>query len=370
MNAMPDKERPRSAAKPRPKQLEPRARPVVTNAPVAPLRRRRFERGGRSRPPLERMLRIHQAIQSGRYPNATTLARELEVSAKSIVRDLQFMRDRLDLPIEYDDRRWGYFYTQEVSAFPNLQITEGELFALLVAEKAVQQYRGTNFERPLVSALKKLADALPETVSLQWSDWDQTISFRTSAEPVLNLEVFDALARAVARREQIELAYRKPGCSEADRRVVDPYHLANINGEWFLFAFDHLRRDLRTFVPARIQSVRPTSRRFVRPRGFSVDRQLRGSFGVHSAEGRFDVVLRFTPRVADYIREKRWHPSQVLADRPDGGVELRLKLSSLIEIRRWILGWGGEATVVRPPELADAVCQAAQAILDTRIADR
>ena len=154
MNAMPDKERPRSAAKPRPKQLEPRARPVVTNAPVAPLRRRRFERGGRSRPPLERMLRIHQAIQSGRHPNATTLARELEVSAKSIVRDLQFMRDRLDLPIEYDDRRWGYFYTQEVSAFPNLQITEGELFALLVAEKAVRQYRGTNFERALVSALK------------------------------------------------------------------------------------------------------------------------------------------------------------------------------------------------------------------------
>lgn len=321
-------------------------------------------RRGWSRPPLERMLRIHQAIQSGRHPNATTLARELEVSPKSIVRDLQFMRDRLNLPIAYEERRWGYCYTQEVSAFPSLQITEGELFALLVAEKAVQQYRGTNFERPLLSALKKMSDALPDPVSLHWADWDRTISFRTSAEPILNLGVFDVLAKAAARRQQIDLAYRKPGRREIERRLVDPYHLANINGEWYLFAYDHLRRDLRTFVPARIQSVRPTGHRFVRPRGFSVDRQLRGSFGVHSAEGCFDVVLRFSPAVADYIREKRWHSSQVLKPLRGGRVELRLKLSSLAEIQRWILGWGGEASVVGPPELAAGVRRAAQAILD------
>ena len=63
----------------------------------------------------------------------------------------------MDLPIEYDGARHGYYYSQEVSAFPSLQISEGELFALLVAEKALQQYRGTSFEKPLVSALKKSA---------------------------------------------------------------------------------------------------------------------------------------------------------------------------------------------------------------------
>src|SRR5437879_3782521 len=118
-----------------------------------------------SRPPLERMLRIHQAIQSGAYPNASSLARDLEVSTKSIHRDIEFMRDRLELPLEYNGPRFGYFYTQEVSSFPTLQITEGELFALLVAEKALQQYRGTNFERPLISAFKKKAASLPDPVS-------------------------------------------------------------------------------------------------------------------------------------------------------------------------------------------------------------
>ena len=99
-----------------------------------------------SRPPLERMLRIHQALQSGKFPNASTLAREIEVATKTIHRDIEFMRDRLGLPVEYDSARIGYHYTEQVSAFPNIQITEGELFALIVAEKALQQYRGTNFE--------------------------------------------------------------------------------------------------------------------------------------------------------------------------------------------------------------------------------
>src|SRR5437667_4450090 len=317
-----------------------------------------------SRPPLERMLRIHQAIQSGKYPNATTLARELEVSTKSIQRDVEFMRDRLDLPLEYDGQRFGYFYTQEVNSFPTLQITEGELFALLVAEKALQQYRGTTFEKPLLSAFKKMAAALPDTISLNLADWEQTISFRTSAEPILNLEIFDTLAQATSQHKQLELTYRKPGRKETEPRVVDPYHLANINGEWFLFAHCHLRNDIRTFVPARILEVKPTGAAFVRPHKFSLEKRLRDSFGVLTGPGEFNVVIAFDELAADYIREKRWHPSQQLTELEDGGVQLRLKLSSLAEIQRWILSWGGRATVLAPVELAESVKAAARAILD------
>lgn len=316
-----------------------------------------------SRPPLERMMRIHQAIQAGRFPNASTLARELEVSTKSVHRDLEFMRDRLDLPLEFFAARNGYRYTQEVGAFPTLQITEGELFALLVAEKAVEQYRGTNFEKPMLSALRKMAAALPDTISFNLADWEQTISFKTSAEPVLHLEVFDLLAKAMSRRQQLELVYRKPGQRQADTRLIDPYHLANINGEWFLFAHDHLRDAIRTFVPSRIQSVRPTGRTFVRPAKFSIQDLLAGSFSVHSGKDQHRVVIRFDPAVADFIREKKWHPSQEIKDLADGSLELRLRLSSLGEVQRWILSWAGGAVPLEPPALVASVRQAAQALL-------
>src|SRR5271156_6624099 len=157
------------------------------------------------------MLRIHQSLQSGKFPNASTLARELEVSTKSVHRDIEFMRDRLNLPIEFNKTRNGYFYDGEVSAFPTMQITEGEIFALVVAEKALQQYRGTSFEKPLLSAIKKMEQALPDTISLNLADIEQTISFRTRAEPILDLKIFDVLAKAVAQRRQLELHYRKPG---------------------------------------------------------------------------------------------------------------------------------------------------------------
>jgi len=312
-----------------------------------------------ARPPLERMMRIHQTIAARKYPNATTLSREIEVVPKTIHRDIEFMRDRLQLPIAYDDRKYGYYYTEEVSSFPSLQITEGELVALLVAEKALQQYRGTSFEKPLLSAFKKMEASLPDTVSLNLADWDQTISFRTSVEPILNLEVFDALSKATSHRKQLEIAYRKPGSQQTEQRVIDPYHLANVNGEWFLFAFDHLRRDIRTFAPSRIQNLRPTGHSFSRPSRFSVEKILRDSFGVVTGQGEHDVVIRFDSYAADYIREKRWHPSQQLRELKDGGVELRLKLSSLGEIQRWILGWGGSAVPLSPPELVASVHQAA-----------
>lgn len=317
----------------------------------------------RSRPPLQRMLHIHQAIQSAKYPTASDLAGELEVSSKSVHRDLDFMRDRLELPLEWDGSRRGYYYTQEVNAFPTMQMTEGELCALVVAEKALQQYRGTSFEKPLLSAIKKMEQSLPDTISLSLTDIEQTISFRTRAEPILDLKIFDSLAKGTAARKQLLIAYRKPGQQQTEQRVIDPYHLANINGEWFLFAFDHLRKDIRTFVPARIKAIKPTGRTFVRPQKFSLDQRLRDSFGVHSGNQPCDVVIRFNARAADYIREKKWHDSQQIRELKGGGLELRMTLSSLGEVERWVLGWAGDALVVKPPKLAASVKKAAKNIL-------
>jgi predicted DNA-binding transcriptional regulator YafY len=109
--------------------------------------------------------------------------------------------------------------------------------------------------------------------------------------------------------------------------------------------------------------VKPTGKTFDRPQKFSLEKRLRDSFGVHSGEGAYEVVIRFNARAADYVREKRWHPSQQLRELKGGGVELKLKLSSLSEIERWVLNWGGDAKVLKPRELVAAVKEAARKIL-------
>jgi predicted DNA-binding transcriptional regulator YafY len=71
-----------------------------------------------SRPPIERFQRIALRLSQGRFPNASTLAREMEVCTATIHRDIEFMRDRLGIPIEYDGARFGYFLAQPVSLCP------------------------------------------------------------------------------------------------------------------------------------------------------------------------------------------------------------------------------------------------------------
>ncbi|MBA3386985.1 MAG: HTH domain-containing protein, partial [Chthoniobacterales bacterium] len=80
---------------------------------------------GASRPPLERMMRIHARLKAEDYPNCRKIGEDLEVSSKTIQRDIDFMRDRLGLPIEYDALRFGFYYTEEVTSFPSIEVSEG-----------------------------------------------------------------------------------------------------------------------------------------------------------------------------------------------------------------------------------------------------
>src|SRR6266853_1259490 len=111
---------------------------------------------GFSRPPLQRMMRLHAALKSHHFPNCRKIAVELEVSPKTIQRDIDFMRDRLGLPIGYDAQQFGFYYTEAVTGFPSIEVSEGEITALFVAQKALAQYKGTPFERPLHSAFRRI----------------------------------------------------------------------------------------------------------------------------------------------------------------------------------------------------------------------
>src|SRR5882757_7737356 len=131
-----------------------------------------------SRPPLVRMLQLHQQLQAGSFPNCRKLADELEVSTKTIQRDIDFMRDQLGLPIEYDQLQFGFVYTEPVTSFPTIEVSEGEVIALLVAQKALEQYRGTPFEKPLRTAFAKITDGLKDKIGFHLGDVASGISFR------------------------------------------------------------------------------------------------------------------------------------------------------------------------------------------------
>jgi predicted DNA-binding transcriptional regulator YafY len=279
----------------------------------------------------------------------------LEVCPKTIQRDIEFMRDQMDLPIEYDAGRHGFFYSREVAAFPTVQVTEGELVALAVAQKALEQYRGTPFERPLEAAFQKLTDGLSEKISFTWTHVEGSVSFRQTGTTVPDLKLFEKLGEAVFSSHEVEFDYLKPGAEAPERRRVQPYHVACIDGQWYLFGQDLVREGIRTFALTRMRALRILGKPFRRPLGFSIDSLLAASFGVFHGGKPQAVRLRFSRAVARFVMERRWHASQKDAALKGGGCELAMKVVDSPELRRWILSWGAEVEVLAPATLREEV---------------
>src|SRR5437868_2188260 len=314
-----------------------------------------------SRPPLERMMRMHQKLKAGRYPNCRKLADELEVSAKTVQRDIDFMRYRLGLPIEYDQLHFGFYYTEPVSSFPNVEISEGELVALYIGQKALAQYKGTSFEAPLSTALRKITDGLRDTISMTWSDLDSAVSFRSAGRSTADLHLFEQLSQAVFKQLEVRFDYKKPEGTRYEERYAQPYHLGCVENLWYLFAFDLERQQLRTFALPRIRNLRISKARFHRPDDFSIGRFLGESFGVFAkpSKTRYTVCTRFDAFAAPRIEERQWHPSQKIKRGKNGDIELSLTLGNLEEVERWILSWGSHAVVLSPAELKDRIAKTA-----------
>ena len=213
-----------------------------------------------SRPPLARMMKIHEELQDGRLTNCTKLAKKFEVSTKTIMRDLAFMRDQLDLPVEYDPQTYAWRYSYPVKNFPTVQVSEGELLALLVAQKALEQYEGTPYHDQLAHAFAKLSAGLNDRVSFSASGSLGNVSFHHLGLGRADMKVFERLSRAVMQDHEVEFDYRKPLSKAAEKRRLQPYHLANRENSWYLVGFDLDRKELRNFAVGRIESVTETKR--------------------------------------------------------------------------------------------------------------
>ena len=307
------------------------------------------------RPPWERMMRIHQRIKDGKYPNCEQLARELEMCTRTVKRDIDFMRYRLNLPIEYESRKYGYYYSEPVDQFPSVPVTEAEIFALLVAHKAIAQYQGTPFQKPLEGAFRKLTGQLDSQQSFTLANLDEALSFRPFAPDDTDLETFQVVTRAVQEHRTLKFRYKNLGAEQFNQRHVRPYHLACIDNHWYLFAFDLDRQAMRTFVLTRLNRPELTSKTFEPPRDFKPDEYLRGSFTVFKGTDDYEVIIEFDTWATDLVRGRKWHVSQEFTEMTSGCSRLKLRLNSVEEIERWILSWGAHATVIRPIALAKRI---------------
>jgi proteasome accessory factor B len=310
------------------------------------------------------MLRIHDELQENRLPNATSLSKLLETSTKTINRDISFMRDQLGLPVEWDAQVNGYHYTSYVDGFPTVQVSEGELFALLVAQKALEPYKDTPFQEPLESALKKLSDGLKDKIFISLDRLDAPVSFKSAGISNADLETFQIVTRAVAQEQELDFEYKNLGTSRYNQRHTQPIHLCCVENQWYVVCQDLKRKALRTFALVRMRKLSLPGRSFKRPEDFNIQQHLKDAFGVFVGDTKHKVRVEFDAWAAQLIQEKHWHPAQEIKELEDGRIELQIELADLFEIERWILSWGSHAKVLAPAKLKKSVQKHAADILE------
>ena len=316
---------------------------------------------------LRRVIFIHERLGNNHSVTAVSLARELETSPRTIKRDILFMRDQLGAPIDWDGSAGTYAYTSPCDILPLLRIDASEALALALAGRTFAAWHGSTLGRALTAALGKIAGVIGGAVSLPVSEINGLV-FQPEEDLAADTELrwFATALETIQRRRVLRIAYQKPRANAApENRLVHPLHLACLDHRWVLIAHDPARRAPRNFLLGRILEAQATSATFSPPPGFDLSSYLRGSLGRFTGDKETEVRLAFASDLAPYLRERPWHASQIITDRPDGSIEVALRLNNLTDIRRRILACGAHAEVLAPAELREAV-RAEAAVLASR----
>ncbi len=283
------------------------------------------------------------------------LSDELEVSPRSVQRYIATLRDSVGIDIEDADGRWKM---GAYSKLPAMQLDRYQAVSLLVALRLLHKMR-QDHDPGLVGALAQIARALTLPTVTEYVE--QTIA---DAERRPTRQERRAVERAVidalVDRTQIEIKYRDSQGRDSTR-TVEPYFIEPRpeGRSLYIFAFDHASGEVRSFRMDRIVQVRQTGIPFEARVHFDVGELTAQSWGIWlGTDGEPEEVrLRFAKEIAWKVRDAVFHNSAVLEEESDGSLLVTLRVTSSVEMRPWILGWGGDVEVLAPEQLREAIAR-------------
>jgi proteasome accessory factor B len=283
------------------------------------------------------------------------LAERLGMSVRNVYRDLRALEGEVGLPTWSEDGKWGIL---EGAFLPPLKLTLSEAMAVFLGARLMVRY-ADKYDPDLGSAFEKLAANLPETLREHVAR-----SLDVLQDAPLDPDFIDhvrQLTRAWAERRVVDIEYEGAAfegrAGERSRRTVRPFLIEPSlqTHALYLIGWDEDRAAMRTFKIERIRQVRVTPRSFEPPEEATLERDLRRGWDIIADQPPTEIVLKFSPGVADRVAETVWHPLQRTEKAPDGTLLWRSTVSGIIEIRLWILSWGDDVEVLEPSELRSQV---------------
>lgn len=308
-----------------------------------------------------RLLKLISRLQVGRGYNAEALAVHLEVSRRTVFRDMQILR-QAGIPLAYDEQRQCY-HIPGTCLLPATNFTAEEALALIVLCHDLGDYSQLPFFGPAGTAALKLESSLPARLREQLRTITDTIRIQLPRTTPLGNQanVYEQLVAAVSQRRSVRIHYQSLAENGLIVTRLSPYRLLFSRRSWYVIGRSSIHRATRTFNLSRVRQLTPTEDTYQIPRGFSLERHLRNAWHLIPESGPdHEVVVRFSKLVAQNVAEVAWHKTQRLLFNPDGTLDFHVTVSGLSEISWWILGYGDQAEVLQPPELRQILARHAE----------
>lgn len=296
---------------------------------------------------------ILRELEGARRSTIDMLAERTGVTTRTIRRDLEALQ-LAGFPI-FDELHDGKRYWRlEQHAFKRLDATGftfAELSALYFSRTLVENLAAAPFRQDVRTAFEKLAEALTPSMRQFLDRLPQVIQTKTEpgTHPAAHSREIAQLVDATLQHRRVLMRYHSFSSDREKVYTVEPARVVFAQGALYVVAFVPEYRQRRTFALERIKSLSVTEDRF-EPSETEED-TFAHSLGVHQGQPeRVEIV--FAPAIARYVGERLWHPSQEMREAEDGSLRVTLDVSNDFALRRWILGFGPLARVVRPPALA------------------
>ena len=305
---------------------------------------------------LERFYAIDQLLhEHGVVPRAMLLGR-LEISLATMKRDLDYMRDRFNAPIVWDRDAGGYRYDARPAtgprfALPGVWFNEREALALATMRHLIATLDPAGLLGPQLAPLAARLDAIMGGGSVSAQELGKRIRIMPMMARNVALTHFSTVGAALIKRKRVRITYHAKGSGATSERDLSPQRLVHYRDNWYLDAWCHWRRGLRSFAVDSIggATVLATAAREVPDK--TLDAWVDAGYGIFSGDHVTWARLRFSPERARWVATEAWHPRQRQAFDAQGRYVLELPYADDRELVADILRHGADVEVIAPAAL-------------------
>jgi len=306
---------------------------------------------------VERLLRLIQTLQSGRAVTIDEMAVSVGVSRRTVFRDLEVLT-RAGLAFDFD-RASKRYHASKAALLPPVTLSHGEALAVLLAMRSVAAGPLSWDKQVAASAAIKIEGMLPPLIRDHCGTLMDKTEFRPApaSDPTSINGAVQTIQAALARQCRLAIRYDSLTGGEVIETTLCPYRMAFIHRAYYVIGQSTLHQKVRTFKVERIIQMRLTDQPFRHDPTFNLNDYLGNAWLMIPDGPRTHVTIRFSKKVATNVDEVLWHKTQRTVYDEAGCLLFEVDVDGVGEIAWWVLGYGGEAEVLEPPQLRERIAK-------------